>query len=80
MRIDRYIAKNRIIDIESTDFESALRELLDVCNIEDEEALTREDLLERLLDREKQMTTYLGSGVCLPHARVDMKETAAFTF
>jgi len=73
MRIDRYIAKNRIIDIESTDFESALRELLDVCNIEGEEALTREDLLERLLDREKQMTTYLGSGVCLPHARVDMK-------
>ena len=26
-----------------------------------------------LLDREKQMTTYLGSGVCLHHARVPMK-------
>ena len=60
MRIDRYIAKKRIIDIESTDFESALVELLNACDLADEKALTREDLLERLLDREKQMTTYLG--------------------
>ena len=33
MRIDRYIAKNRVIDIESTDFKGALAELLNVCDL-----------------------------------------------
>ncbi len=73
MRIDRYIAKTRVIDIESTDFKGALGELLDVCDFSQEKELTKEQLLENLLDREKQMTTYLGHGVCLPHARVAMK-------
>ena len=73
MRIDRYIAKNRVIDIQSTDFKGALLELLDVCDLSKEKGLTKKRLLEELLDREKQMTTYLGNGVCLPHARVPMK-------
>jgi len=73
MRIDRYIAQNRVIDLESTDFESALAELLKVCDFSKEKGLTREGLLQDLLDREKQMTTYLGNGVCLPHARVAMR-------
>ena len=73
MRIDRYIAKSRIIDIVSTDFKVALLELLEVCDLSDQEELTNEKLLESLLIREKQMTTYLGSGVCLPHARVPLK-------
>ncbi len=73
MRIDRYIAQTRVIDLESTDFKGALSELLDVCDISKEKGLTKKRLLRDLLDREKQMTTYLGSGVCLPHARVPMK-------
>ncbi|MFT4901945.1 MAG: diadenylate cyclase [Lentimonas sp.] len=73
MRIDRYIAKSRIIDLESTDFKAAVEELLAVCDISNEKSLTHEGLLHDLLEREKQMTTYLGNGVCLPHARVDMK-------
>lgn len=73
MRIDRYIAKTRVIDIESTDFESAVSELLHVCDISKERGLTKKGLLAELLDRERQMTTYLGNGVCLPHARVKMK-------
>mgnify|MGYP000296846109 FL=1 len=73
MRIDRYIAKTRVIDLESTDFKGALSELLDVCDLSKERKLTKKGLLNNLLDREKQMTTYLGSGVCLPHARVPMK-------
>lgn len=72
MRIDRYIAKSRVIDLISTDFKSALLELLDVCKLSDQE-ISKEDLLESLLKREKQMTTYLGNGVCLPHARVPLK-------
>lgn len=73
MRIDRYIAKSRVIDLESTDFESAISELLDVCDVTKERGLTKKGLLTDLLDRERQMTTYLGHGVCLPHARVNMK-------
>lgn len=73
MRIDRYIAKSRVIDIESTDFESAVSELLDVCDVTKERGVTRKRLLAELIDREQQMTTYLGNGVCLPHARVKMK-------
>lgn len=73
MRIDRYIAQSRVVDLESTDFKSALSELLKVCDISKETGLTKKGLLNNLLDREKQMTTYLGNGVCLPHARVSMK-------
>jgi len=73
MRIDRYIAQTRVIDIESTDFKGALSELLNACELSKERKLTKKGLLNDLLDREKQMTTYLGGGVCLPHARVPMK-------
>lgn len=73
MRIERYIAKSRVIDIESTDFESAVSELLEVCDLSKEKGVTKKGLLAELLDREGQMTTYLGNGVCLPHTRVKMK-------
>ena len=73
MRIDRYIAQNRVIDIQSTDLKGALSELLDVCDFSKEKGLTKAKLLTDLLEREKQMTTYLGNGVCLPHARVRMR-------
>jgi len=73
MRIDRYIAVSRVVDLESTDFDSAISELLDVCDFSNEKGLSRKRLHKDLLEREKQMTTYLGNGVCLPHARVSMK-------
>lgn len=73
MRIDRYIAVNRVVDLESTDFEGAIAELLKVCDFSKEKGLSKKRLLNDLLDREKQMTTYLGNGVCLPHTRVNMK-------
>ena len=37
------------------------------------ETLLRKVFSANLLEREQQMTTYLGDGVCLPHARVKMK-------
>lgn len=73
MRIDRYIAQSRIVDLESLDFKGAVSELIQVCDLSKEKNLTAEGLLCDLMDREKQMTTYLGAGVCLPHARVEMK-------
>lgn len=75
MRIDRHIARYRVIDLKSTNFKDALAELLDVCDFSKEKRISKNGLLKKLLDGEKQMTTYLGGGVSLPHARVRMKRS-----
>ncbi len=71
MRLDKIIARNRIVDLHSTDLEGALRELLSVC-VEKFPDLKPDALLKGLLARESTMTTYLGQGVALPHVRVKM--------
>lgn len=73
MRIDRYIASTRVINIKSIDFNGALDELLQVCELSNEPNVSKKTLHRELLEREQQMTTYLGNGVCLPHARIKMK-------
>jgi DNA integrity scanning protein DisA with diadenylate cyclase activity/mannitol/fructose-specific phosphotransferase system IIA component (Ntr-type) len=69
MRLDKIIARSRIIDLRSLTLESALEELLDVC-IAKFPDLKRDSILRGLLARESSMTTYLGLGVALPHVRV----------
>lgn len=71
MRLDRIIARSRIVDLHSLDLEGALQELLAVC-VEKFPDLKPEALLKGLLARESTMTTYLGLGVALPHVRVKM--------
>ena len=71
MRLDRIIARGRIVDLRSLDLEGALKELLDVC-VKNFADLKPESLLKGLLARESTMTTYLGFGVALPHVRVKM--------
>ena len=72
MRLDRIIARGRIVDLRSLDLEGALQELLDV-SVEKFPDLKPEALMKGLLAREGTMTTYLGHGVALPHVRVKMK-------
>src|ERR1700693_281068 len=71
MRLDKIIARSRVIDLRSNTIPGALAELLDgaIAKFPD---LKRESLLRGLLARESTMTTYLGSGVALPHVRVKM--------
>ena len=71
MRLDKIIARSRIIDLRSHDLEGALQELLAVC-VGSFSDLKPEALLKGLLARESTMTTYLGLGVALPHVRVKM--------
>ena len=71
MRLDKIIARNRIVDLRSHDLEGALQELLAV-SVESFPDLKPESLLKGLLARESTMTTYLGFGVALPHVRVKM--------
>ena len=71
MRLEKIIARSRIIDLHSLDLEGALQELLAVC-VKQFPDLKPEALLKGLLARESTMTTYLGLGVALPHVRVKM--------
>jgi DNA integrity scanning protein DisA with diadenylate cyclase activity/mannitol/fructose-specific phosphotransferase system IIA component (Ntr-type) len=71
MRLDKIIARSRIVDLRSLSVPAALEELLDV-SIAKFPGLKREALLKGLLARESTMTTYLGLGVALPHVRVKM--------
>lgn len=71
MRLDKIIARGRIVDLKSLDLEGALQELLAVC-VEKFPDLKPEALLKGLLARESTMTTYLGFGVALPHVRIKM--------
>jgi len=72
MRLEKIIARSRIIDLHSLDLEGALEELLAVC-VKQFPDLKPEALLKGLLARESTMTTYLGLGVALPHVRVKMR-------
>ena len=69
MRLDKIIARSRVVDLRSLSLPDALAELLDVA-IAKFPDLRRESLLKGLLARESTMTTYLGLGVALPHVRV----------
>src|SRR4051812_21540543 len=71
MRLEKIIARSRIVDLHSLDLEGALEELLAVC-VKQFPDLKPESLLKGLLAREGTMTTYLGLGVALPHVRVKM--------
>ena len=72
MRIDRYITKSRIIDLESRDLRGALKELLEAATSRVKNKLDNQRLLRELVAREKTMSTYLGNGVAVPHIRVRM--------
>ncbi len=71
MRLEKIIARNRIVDLRSGDLPGALQELLAV-SVASFPDLKPDALLKGLLARESTMTTYLGLGVALPHVRVKM--------
>jgi diadenylate cyclase len=71
MRLDKIIARGRLVDLRSGDLKGALEELLEV-SVQKFPDLKQDVLLRGLLARESTMTTYLGQGVALPHVRVKM--------
>ncbi|MGF1529729.1 MAG: diadenylate cyclase [Puniceicoccaceae bacterium] len=73
MRLDRFITRNRILEIKSTGLAEALRELIGSIDIEEVRQIGQDKLLNLLLDRERTMTSYLGGGVALPHIRLPLK-------
>lgn len=73
MRIDRYLAKSRIIDLKSRDLEEVLRELLAVCHFPSKEKIDKEALVKALMEREQSLLSYLGRGLSMPHLRLPMR-------
>lgn len=71
MRLEKIVARSRIVDVRSGDMKGALGELLAACGGSFPD-LRQDFLLRGLLQRESTMTTYLGDGVALPHVRVKM--------
>ena len=72
MRLDKLLTRNRVIDLSSRDPKTVLSEMVDVI-CRSEPKLNRDRLLKALLARENTLTTALGQGVAIPHARVTMK-------
>ncbi len=71
MRLEKLIARSRIIELRGSTMKSVLGEMLDVCASRFAD-LKKEPLLRGLLARETTMTTYLGHGVSLPHVRAKL--------
>lgn len=77
MRLDRFFTRSRIVDLHSTTVGEALRELVKVATARLRD-VNRAEVLRSVLERESTMTTYLGSGVALPHVRVKMNRRFVF--
>ncbi|MDR2735812.1 MAG: diadenylate cyclase [Puniceicoccales bacterium] len=77
MHLHRFLAKDRIIDIKSKTFNGAIVELLKICNLPKSSGDDNE-ILQRILDSEKTITTYLGDGIAMPHAKLKMTKPYVF--
>ena len=78
VRLDRIVAKNRIIDLRSKDFGNAIEELLRCCPLEDDADRKIRGLKNVLRKREDAISSYLGNGIALPHARTKLKKKITF--
>lgn len=71
MRLEKFIARSRIAELQSPDMRGAVGELLTLCAQRFDD-LKVEPLQRALMARESTMTTYLGLGVSLPHVRAKL--------
>jgi len=71
MRLEKLIARSRIVELTGADMKSVLGEMLEVSSHRFPD-LKKEPLLRGLMAREATMTTYLGHGVSLPHVRAKL--------
>lgn len=64
------ISPDRIVTLKSKTKEEALRELVEVIS-RSPRVRDKEELLKAILDREKIMSTGIGLGIAVPHAKLD---------
>lgn len=71
MQLGRFLKKSRIIDTESADFKGVLTELLGAVPDAALGTADRNAIMQGLVERENAISTYLESGVCMPHMRIE---------
>ena len=71
MHLESFLAKSRIIDLKSADFEEALGELIGMIPDSLLGGVSRHEIQKDLAERENSMSTYLGNCVCLPHIKLE---------
>ena len=71
MQLGRFLKKSRIIDIKSADFKGVLAELLGAIPDAALGTADRNAIMQGLVERENAISTYLESGVCMPHMRIE---------
>ena len=71
-RLMEFMSEEFILtDLKADDKWDAIRQLVDfLCSTHNVEGVTTEQLCESITEREKSMTTALGSGVAIPHGRI----------
>lgn len=66
----QYLSASRVILLESSDKEAALRELTQ-CLCADQPSLSVEDVFSAILEREQTLPTRIAPGIAIPHARIN---------
>ncbi len=70
MNLKELLQEKEIIpQLKSVEKYDAIKELLDNCDLSTEE-ISREDILALLIEREEEISTGIGDGIALPHARI----------
>ncbi|MDR0742336.1 MAG: diadenylate cyclase [Puniceicoccales bacterium] len=78
MKFEQYIDASRIIDIRSTSFDGALRELVLACNLES--SISIERAVSAIMEHERTVTTCIGNGVAVPHTRLNVNIPLTLAF
>ncbi|MBR7106199.1 MAG: PTS sugar transporter subunit IIA, partial [Opitutales bacterium] len=71
MLLKKFLTKSRIIDITSVDFKGVLTELLATIPDSILGKVSRPSAMKELIERENAISTYLESGICVPHLRIE---------
>jgi len=64
------LKRNRVVDLRSTSKDDVLREMVDVAATSPY-VLDKEALLKSVMEREAKMTTGIGIGIAIPHAKTN---------
>jgi mannitol/fructose-specific phosphotransferase system IIA component (Ntr-type) len=80
MRLGDVLKENRILlDLQATSSASAIAEITNRCGVEDV-GVPPEAVISAIQARERSLSTYLGEGLAVPHARLDSIKTPLLYF
>ncbi len=69
IRLSQHVSDERVLDLQSTSRDAALLELVEALGRAPEVG-EREPLLQALIEREQIVSTGIGAGVAVPHAKI----------